>query len=375
MKICFVYEYYYPHMGGGETLVQQLAEGLASRGHDVCVITSQLPGTDREQTLNGVRISRVPVPRFGDRYWFTILGIRRIMKAAAEADIIQAATYNGAITAWLAAKIKKKPVVLFPFEVLRGLWHKIGLNPAAAMTYRIFEEAILALPYDSYSCISESTRSVLLKSRISPEKAFVAYPGIDYELFDPDKAGNRDEIRASLGIDENTFLYMYTGRPGVVKGVEHLLAAVPEISRRIPHSRLLLLLSSTPPPKYREAMKLVSALGRDVILMEPVPRQQLPRYFHASDCVIVPSLNEGFGFTCAEACAMGKPVVATTAGSLPEVISGKFVSIPPQDSGAIADAVERVFAGDYETSELKRFEWEDAVEKHIETFHRLLSRA
>ncbi|MFA6000993.1 MAG: glycosyltransferase family 4 protein, partial [Thermoleophilia bacterium] len=288
MKICFVYEYYYPHLGGGETLMQRLAEGLASLGHDVSVITSQLPGTARKEKLNGVRVYRVPVPRFGDRYWFTVLGFKQIMKAAAEADIIQAATYNGAITAWIAARMKKKPVVLLPFEVLRDLWQKIGLNPAAALAYRIFERAILALPYDSYSCISENTRNVLLKSRIPPEKAFVAYPGIDYELFDPGKPGGRDEIRARLGVDEDTFLYMYTGRPGVVKGVEHLLDAVPEISRRIPGSRLMLLLSKTPPPKYREALKKVSELGRDVILMDPVAREELPRYFQASDCVIVP---------------------------------------------------------------------------------------
>ena len=249
MNICFVYEYYYPHIGGGEVLFQRLAEGIAARGHKVCVITSLLADTQKNEVLNGVEIRRVPVPRFAERYWFTFLAYREISAAAARADVIQVGTYNGAPAAWLAARRHRKPVVLFPFEVLGDLWFKVGLNPVSALAFRIFEQAVLTLPYDAYSCISQSTMKSLVRFRRARGKAFLAYPGIDYDLFDPSGTDARNRIRERLGVDERTFLCSYTGRPGVVKGVEFLLRAVPEIRKRIPEARLLLLLSTSPGAK------------------------------------------------------------------------------------------------------------------------------
>jgi D-inositol-3-phosphate glycosyltransferase len=45
MRILFVLEYYAPHVGGAETLFQNLCEGLTARGHVVDVITSKIAGT------------------------------------------------------------------------------------------------------------------------------------------------------------------------------------------------------------------------------------------------------------------------------------------------------------------------------------------
>jgi glycosyltransferase involved in cell wall biosynthesis len=62
---------------------------------------------------------------------------------------------------------------------------------------------------------------------------------------------------------------------------------------------------------------------------------------HAADLVVVPSRFEGFGLTALEAMALGRPVLATTAGGLPEVIehgvSGWLV--PPQQPEALAQAI------------------------------------
>ena len=76
-----------------------------------------------------------------------------------------------------------------------------------------------------------------------------------------------------------------------------------------------------------------------IILLKPVPRSELPNYIAAADCIVIPSLSEGFGLTAAEACAMRKPVVASKVGSLPEIISGQYVLIEPKNSEAIADGV------------------------------------
>lgn len=377
MRICFVYEYYHPHVGGAEALLQHLAEGMAARGHQVSVVTSRLDGTAGHELVNGVRVCRVRVPRIADRYWFTAFGLPAVLKEASGADIIHTATYNGAVAAWLAGKLRRKPVVLQPFEVLGDLWSKLGLGAATAQSFRLFERLVLLLPFEGYSCISHSTMDALVRvcGEKAGRKAFVSYPGIDYSLFDSTADNGRERIRRQLEVEDDTFLCMYSGRPGYIKGLDHLISAFPAIKKKVPRARLLLLLAGSPANKYREAVDSLANLpAEDIILREPVPRAELPSYFQASDCVIVPSLNEGFGFTCVEASAMERPVVATRAGSLPEVISGIYVLVQPADPEDIAAGVEKVYNGEYSTSPLKRFSWDACIDTHLEAYERLIDR-
>jgi len=95
-------------------------------------------------------------------------------------------------------------------------------------------------------------------------------------------------------------------------------------------------------------------------------------YVGNADCAVVPSLSEGFGFTAAEACALGIPVVATTAGSLPEVVSGEHVLVEPADPRSLADGVVRVACGEADYRDPVDFRWEDAVDKYLATYRLLV---
>ncbi|PIY86081.1 MAG: hypothetical protein COY75_09970, partial [Nitrospirae bacterium CG_4_10_14_0_8_um_filter_41_23] len=88
INVCFIIEYYPPHIGGGETFFKTLAEGLVEHGHQCDVITCRLPGAEKYEVKNGVRIYRVSVPRFADRYWYTFLSIYKSIKVSRDADII-----------------------------------------------------------------------------------------------------------------------------------------------------------------------------------------------------------------------------------------------------------------------------------------------
>ena len=369
LAICFVIEYYYPHVGGGEVLFQNLAEGLVKEGHRCDVVTCRITGAKGFEVVNGVNIHRVRVPRFADRYWFTLLSIPLTWKIAKRADIIHTMSYNGAFPAWLIARMRKKPAVITIHEVLGEKWMELGFNLLAAFLCRLIENTILHLPYDGYSCNSKNTMNCLTDWGIDSKKAFLAYSGIDNHLFKRKSDGKAEEIRRKSGVKDSTFLYFYYGRPGMVKGVEYLVRAVPLIKKEIPDSKLLLILSKDPPTKYRGIIHLIRILKLDnVIVQDSVPREMLPYYIQAADCVVVPSLNEGFGFTCAEACAMGKPVVASNVGSLPEVISGSYVLAPSRDPEALAAGVVKIFRGEHETGEQKVFLWKNTVRKHLKAY-------
>ena len=97
--------------------------------------------------------------------------------------------------------------------------------------------------------------------------------------------------------------------------------------------------------QLKKNRELIRKLGIEnkVIMLEPVSHKMLPKYVRAADCVVVPSLAEGFGYAAAEACALRVPVVATRTTSLPEVVSGKYLLVNPRSSEEIATAVERVY--------------------------------
>ena len=374
MKILFVTEYYFPRIGGIEIVVREVAERLVKMGHEVHVITIKLPDTEIYEEINGVKVHRVLVPEKGDRYWFdSFFSIPKILKIGKECDVIHAADYVNAFPPWFASKLLKKKSVITVMEPLGAVWKSLmGMNYFAAKFHQISERILISLPFDMHMCISRYTKNCLRFVGIKDEKQKVIYLGIDYDLFDPMKTDG-SKIRKKLNI-ENGFVYMSFGRPGITKGIEYLVQAVPLISKKIPNSKFLLILAKEPRDRYENIIKMIEDLNIDdkFILLDPVPRNELPNYIAAVDCVVVPSISEGFGFTAAEACAMGKPVVATDVASLPEVVSGRYVLVEPRSSEAIAVGVEKIYLGEVEDKGKKVFSWDECVKGYLNVYKDVL---
>ena len=102
-------------------------------------------------------------------------------------------------------------------------------------------------------------------------------------------------------------------------------------------------------------------------------KRRLPDYVYCADTVVVPSLSEGFGFAAAEACAMRRPVIVTDNASLPEVVSGKVLTVPPNHVDALAYAMERALQDDFQIIPEKRFLVSANLEKHIALYNSILT--
>ena len=370
MKILFVLEYYSPHLGGAETLFRNLCEGLVLRQHKVAVVTSHLPDTELREQLNGVRIYRVKTPNHNKRYWFTFLAIPTVLKLAKEADVISTTTYNGAFPAWLASKIYRKPCVITVHEIIGSLWGELqGMSKLSAWSHRFLEWLIIKLVFSQYVGVSNYIANAI---RAYGKEATTVYNGVDYDNFNSKNVA-RHSIRRSLELGD-CFVYLYYGRPGLSKGVEYLVRAVRLVANKIPDSKLLLILANEPSDGYRMVINMIKILGivNNVVLIASVPYIALPNYIAAVDCVVIPSVSEGFGFSAAEACAMGKPVVASNVASLPEIVSGRYVLVEPRNPKAIAKGVCRVYEGEVTVSEPKRFEWVDCIGDYEEIYRELV---
>lgn len=373
MKILFVIENYLPHIGGAEIVFKTLAEGLVKEGHSVDLITHRLKNTPAFELINGVRVHRIRCLQ--SRYLFTFLSVPKVIRLARGADIIQTTTFNGAPAAWLGGKLTGKKVVLTIHEVWAGKWPQVtNLGKLGCLMHEFLERLIYLLDFDCYACVSDSTRKDLLKLSIDKKKAITVYNGVDHNLWNPQKY-NREHIRKRLNLSNN-FIYLFSGRPGMSKGLEYLINAVPLISRNIPSARLLMLMSKNKAyeKSYDSILRLIKKLRvEDKLLIErPPPYRELPAYFKAADCVVVPSLAEGFGFSAAWSCTLGVPLVASNTASLPEVVSRKFVLVRPKDEEAIAEGVERVFNGQWEKSKLKKFTIKQNIDNYLKIYQRLL---
>jgi glycosyltransferase involved in cell wall biosynthesis len=202
----------------------------------------------------------------------------------------------------------------------------------------------------------------------------VVYNGLDYNHWNKKYDGER--IRAKLGL-KNNFVYMMTGRPGVSKGHEYLIKAASIISKKIRNSKLVLITSKEKQnhKRYLYIKKIIKKLGlqQHILILDPVPWQDLPNYLKAADCVVVPSLTEGFGYNVVEANTLNIPVVASNVYSIPEVISGRYVLVKPKDKNDIARGIEQVYQKKVIQKPLKRFSIEDNISEYLKIYRELIS--
>lgn len=368
--ILFVLEFFFPHVGGLETLFQHLAEGLVAQGYRVTVITLWLPGTPQRETHNGVEIVRIKTPGFAQRYLFMLFALPAIFRHVRDAQLIHTTTYNAAIPSWIASVLTRRPAVITVHEVFADQWHRLpGLNPIIGAAFRFMEWFILHLPFSHFICDSDfTTRRLAQFTKVAPERISTVYPAVDYDFWDHTRHERRILKDEAPNIAEGP-IYLYFGRAGMSKGVEYLVEAARIIRNALPTSHGILLLARDPLAPYERVRRRIAAydLGQHLIVLDPVPRAELPGYLLAADCVVVPSISEGFGYSAVEAATLGCPVVATTGHSVEEVLAGCVRFVAPRDPVALAQAVIDVMQHRPQWQEPSRYD----VEQHISGVQRV----
>ncbi len=377
MKILFICENYLPHYGGAEVVFKNLAERYTQQQHISTVLTHQLKDTKKQETINNVQIHRIP--SLHSRYLFTFTSIFKAIQLAKSHDIIQTTTFNGAFPAWLAAKITGKPVTLTVHEVWINRWQDItGFGKLKSSLHDLLEQCIYLLPFDHYICVSNATKSDLLKHKpnINQKKVTTIYNGMDYEYWDPKTISEKEvtKLKEKHNLKDKYNILAY-GRPGVSKGFEYFIQAFPEIKKQIPNAHLMLLLGSVDKyqKKYQELLTLInqhSLQGHSTILTS-VPHQELKSYLKTANCIVVPSTAEGFGYAAVEANTLDIPTLISNAGSLPEVISGKYHIFESKNITDLAEKAILISKNKHWQKPIKQFNWDDSVDKYLGIYDNL----
>jgi len=124
------------------------------------------------------------------------------------------------------------------------------------------------------------------------------------------------------------------GRLVPEKGHLILIAALKKLDKKCPP----VIFAGGGPLRSKVEMEIQN-LGLTVIITGSINHNDMLTTIARARLVVIPSLYEGFGLTALEAIALGRPVVGTTAGGIPEVLGNLGLTVPPGDSDALALAI------------------------------------
>lgn len=201
-------------------------------------------------------------------------------------------------------------------------------------------DRLLAPHTDLAIAVSESTAEFTIRARLMPaERTKVVYLGSPLDEFARTRTPHElAAARQSLGIESSTIAVGTVTRLMPSKGNEFLIEAVPEIVRRHPSVRVFIVGEG----ELREPLEAqAKRLGLGDRLVFSGFKRDVSEVLAAFDVVVFPSLWEGTPLTAFEALASGKPIVATDADGLLDILTDKHDSlvVPKRDAAALANAV------------------------------------
>ena len=194
--------------------------------------------------------------------------------------------------------------------------HTNMLYEYSEQTKKIFDSTDLFITVSNF--LKEKMEAIGI-----PAKIVTVYNGLDNSLFYKDV---KPIPRKEFGFKEEDFVVVFTGRLVPDKGIKELLLAFQKLQDQKDIKLLVIGAenfadSSNKSPFLTELKQLAETLKGQVVFTGFIPYRRLPQYLAVSNVMVVPShINEAFGMTCIEACAMGLPVIATDDGGIPEAL-------------------------------------------------------
>ena len=155
---------------------------------------------------------------------------------------------------------------------------------------------------------------------------------------------------------------LFVGTVEPRKNLPTLFAAYEQVVARRPSAPALVIAGGLVEHSERilNDMRRRPALSGRVELRGYVSDAERQGLYARASMLVLPSLEEGFGMTAVEAMQAGLPVIASTAGALPEVIGGAGIVLAPEDPSGFAAAIDRLLDDREERDRLVQAGYEQA---------------
>jgi glycosyltransferase involved in cell wall biosynthesis len=184
-------------------------------------------------------------------------------------------------------------------------------KPYLGFRYFLANKGKLKASGATFLAVSRFVQEKVLAQGFPPENVHLVYTGINTAKFRPDSSKVRPII-------------LVVGRCTEQKGQEFAIKAVSEVQRQLPEAELVLIGDG---PLRSDLERFAKQSLRRYRFLGACSSEEVRQWMSRASLLCMPSVTtrsgaaEGFGMVCAEAQAMGKPVVAFRSGAIPEIIS------------------------------------------------------
>lgn len=248
-------------------------------------------------------------------------------------------------------------------------WQDLRYNSGAFMKFyytTVYEQSIRWA--DRLIVVSEFTKRYLNERFQIPLERMRVVP---HGIFSPVPILTSEEIaaaRAKWSLPSRFVLCLSRMNRG--KNTLRLVRAFRAVASR--HKDVSLVLAGNADADYLpEVLAAVAdcGLAGRVVLTGSVPEKEVPAFYAACEAFVFPSTSEGFGIPLVEAMAMGAPIAASTATSIPEVVGDAGLLFDPLDEEAITGALLELLENESRRRELSargrtraaRYTWAEAA--------------
>ena len=294
------------------------------------------PKEEIGKEIEGIGIDCIPLNR--SRYNRFSLGIvldlHRLMKKK-QIHIVRTHRYRSNFYGRLAAFLTGVPVIV---ASVHDNYRK-DKRPARKMINRILSKIT-----DKIVAVSEDVKKDIIRyDKTEVSKVMVITNGIDIEKFNP--KGNFADIRKEFSIKEGAIVVGFVGRIVPAKGLQYLIDSIPYVKEEFKNIKLLIIGEGSIVAKLHEQAKEKKVYDNIIFTGR---RRDIPDILSCIDIFVMPSIAEGLPNALLEAMAMGKPIVATEVGGIPEVIKNGVngLLVPPRDPIALATAMKGLIGND-----------------------------
>ncbi len=218
------------------------------------------------------------------------------------------------------------------------------IEPKKASKYRLKKADLIV-------AMSSQIKDQLEQGGIESSKIRILYSGVDAAKQVPnsekEKVLNQCNIRSDQPVI-GTVANLYPR-----KGYEYLLAALVQVCEAFPD--VVCLIIGEGDQQYKEKLKKLVAqenLGKNVLFLGHQPNVR--PYLSAMNLMVLPSIMEGLGIVLLEAMAMGKAIIATRVGGIPDVVVDGVtgVLVEPQNSKALGKEIIRLLKNPEKSAQL-----------------------
>jgi glycosyltransferase involved in cell wall biosynthesis len=309
---------------GGQNQVFVTLLGLRAIGHRTLLIAHPA-GELRKRASEGIDV--IPMAPTMEMDLSCAWRLSRLIKKV-KPDIIHAhdphGVAMGALALSMSTQLHKPPLV-----VSRRVDFHLRGNALSRWKYR---------QVDCFICASEAIRQMLVADGVPPGRAVTVHEGIDIERVE---AAPPASLHEEFWLPRDAPIIGNIGALVPHKGQRHLIEAAAIVVRHVPDARFVIAGEGELRPALERSIK-EHGLEKHVFLAGF--RADVLSVLKAFDIFVMSSVTEGLGTSLLDAMAAGKPIVATRAGGIPEVVADGETGmlVAPRDHDAMAEALVRL---------------------------------